>query len=99
MHCAKCSAPDVTLQDPFAGKIEGIDKVLETCRGIFAGNTLKTDLLRLFKSDDGGFAQEFRLLVTDSQGKKTLVEGVDCFELSGSKIKAIRAYVEAKPLP
>jgi ketosteroid isomerase-like protein len=90
---------DVTLQDPFVGKIEGIEKVLDICRGIFDGNTLKTDLRRLFKSDTGQFAQEFSLLVTDSQGKRTLVEGVDCFEIVGNKIKSLRAYVEAKPLP
>jgi ketosteroid isomerase-like protein len=89
---------DVTLQDPFVGKIEGIERVLDICKGIFDGNVLKTELRRLFKSEAGHFAQEFSLVVTDSEGKRTLVEGVDCFELAGNKIKSLRAYVEAKPV-
>ena len=87
---------DITLQDPFVGKVEGMDRVLEVCRGIFKGNELRIELRRLFKTEDGQYAQEFSLLVTDATGKKTLVEGVDCFQLSGNKINFLRAYVESK---
>ena len=85
---------NVTLQDPFVGKVQGKEHVLNICKDIFEGNSLELTLGRTFHSDTGSKAQEFVLLLRNDEHKETRIEGIDCFTFQNGKISAIRAYVE-----
>lgn len=88
---------DVTLQDPFVGLVKGKGKVLEIYRGFFeAHSRVNLDLKRQYQLSHDSVAVEFTLRFSGSDGKETVIEGVDCIEISNGKIAAIRAYLDTK---
>lgn len=87
---------EVVLQDPFAGRVCGIDSVMEINQGLFKGNRLEMELRRKFVSGNT-VAQEFALRIVSDAGAVTRVEGIDLIEVRDGLIADIRAYVEAAP--
>jgi len=86
--------PDAWVQDPVVGRVQGRDQVVEMYRGMFAGAQVHLELKRFYDRGASGGAQEFELVLRDSQGEETRVDGVDLFEFEDGLISSIRAYLD-----
>ncbi len=86
-------APNVVLQDPFVGRVEGVDSVIAIYQEMFAENEFDLQLRREYQKENQ-HAIEFRLVITDKKGNKTLIEGIDLIEFHNDKIAFIRAYLD-----
>ena len=91
-------AREVTLQDPFVGRVEGLENVMQVYQEMFAGNEFELEIRRQYQQDGQSYAVEFSLIITNRDGERTFIEGVDCIELRKEKIIAIRAYLDVQDI-
>ena len=85
---------DVILQDPFVGKVEGIESVIQIYKTMFAENSFNLQLRRRYQRNEYSYAIEFHLVVTDAKGEQTLIDGIDLIEFVDGKISYLRAYLD-----
>lgn len=87
-------APNVSLQDPFVGLVEGFDAVVKVYEQMFRENDFELIMRRRFGDDKAG-VYEFSLAVTNLNNQQTThLDGVDFIEARGGKITSIRAYLD-----
>mgnify|MGYP001119764899 CR=1 FL=1 len=90
-------SPKVTLQDPVVGKVEGIEAVMAIYEKMFDGNEFELILNRQFQQGTF-YAVEFSLKITNIEGAKSLIEGMDVIEIREDKIQSLRAYLDTSVL-
>jgi len=90
----KMMLPEISLQDPNAGLVEGLDKVLEIYRDIFQNEKIEVDLKRTYSNGPSDWAFEFVVTLIDQHGHKVNVEGIDLVKFKGNKILSIRFYLD-----
>lgn len=85
---------DICLQDPFVGKVEGKDRVLDIYQDMFANNSFQLTLKRRFEANACSHAVEFSLIVIPEKGDPIRVDGVDLIEMRDNRIVSLRAYLD-----
>ncbi len=89
--------PDVTLQDPFVQLVSSKPKVLAEYKNIFdAHKSISAETKRVYKQSEDSYCVEFELALVTNEGKNVRIDGVDCIEISNSKIKSVRAYLDVR---
>jgi len=85
---------DVVLQDPFVGKVEGKESVIRVYQQMFVESSFDLQLQRQYYYNDHSCAIEFHLMITNTKGEQSLIEGIDLIELRDGKIASLRAYLD-----
>ena len=91
----KLLAQDVTLQDPYVGRVLGKEAVLDVYRTIFlSSESIQIVIHKIHDAKPRSVAAEFYLRIKSKDGSISELEGVDCIELEGGQIHALRAYID-----
>jgi len=88
--------PQIVLQDPIVGKIEGMARVLPIYEDFFIKNEYSLGLKRKFQKDQNLYAVEFSIVIYGKNKEDQIVDGIDLIEIRDNKILSVRAYLDMR---